>query len=55
MNEVNIFKDYDPADVLVSVPNILILTLLVIVGVNFMKFVTAKFYIPGLTQLTQNV
>lgn len=52
---VNIFKDYDPADVLVSIPNILIMTLLVVVGVNFFKFATAKFYVPGLTQLVQNV
>lgn len=52
---MNVFRDYDPADVLVSIPNILILTLLVIVGVNFFKFATAKVYVPGLTQLVQNV
>lgn len=52
---MNIFKNYDPADLLVSVPNILILTLMVIVGVNFFKFVTAKFPIPGLTAIVQNV
>lgn len=52
---MNIFKDYDPADLLVSIPNMLILTLLVVVGVNFFKYATAKVYIPGLTQLVQNV
>lgn len=52
---MNILKDYDPADILVSIPNVLILALLMVVGINFLKFATAKVYIPGLTQLVQNV
>lgn len=52
---MNPFKNYDPADILVSIPNLLILTLMVIVGVNFFKFATAKVYIPGFTEIVQNV
>lgn len=51
---MNPFKDYDPADTMVSVRNILVLTLMVVIGVNFLKFATSQIYIPGLTELTQN-
>lgn len=47
--------DFDMADVRPSVLSLLIVTLLAMVGIVAVKFLTQKFYVPGLTELAAAV
>lgn len=45
----------DLADVKPSVYNWLEVTMLAVIGIVFFKWLTAKFYLPGLTELVHAV
>lgn len=46
---------FDMADIKPSVMNLLQVTFLAIIGITFFKWLTAKVYIPGLTELVHAV
>lgn len=47
--------DFDLADIKPNVYNLLIITLMAVIGITFLKFVFNKWPIPGVTEVVSGV